>query len=168
MNIDLNLLQHQADFIDAPSDLFNDLADFTSQNPATEGVDYEILERGIGFPHTPESKARQSAVLKAHWAIHQKVGHPHTEECKARLSAKHMGKVFTEEHKKNISKNHSRIAPNIGIPPSEATRAKISASLTGVKLPDRTGRKRTPEQRARIAEGTRLAAARKRAEREQG
>jgi group I intron endonuclease len=65
---------------------------------------------------------------------------------KGRTSPK-KGLHLSEEHKNNISKSRK------GHSVSEETRQKIRSKLLGVKLPGRTGRKRTEEMKRRMSEG---------------
>lgn len=81
----------------------------------------------------------------------------HSEATKRKISEAKRGVKFAEEHKANIRKNHARLATNLGKPVSEETRNKISETLTGVPQLNRRGRKRTPEQCARISAGTKKA-----------
>lgn len=65
----------------------------------------------------------------------------HTEETKQKMSVSHKGKVFTEEHKANISKNHAAKRETGAYYQSEEYKQKMRDALTG--------KKRTPEQRER-------------------
>ena len=69
----------------------------------------------------------------------------HTEETKRKISESHKGKIFTEEHKKNMSLNHASKKETGSYYQSEEYKEKMSKSLKG--------KKRTPEsiERYRMA-----------------
>ena len=82
---------------------------------------------------------------------HPLYGQHHTQETREKMSKSHTGKKrapFTEEHKANISKsrtgeknpNFGKPAWNRGIPCPEATKIKISETLTGRERPDQSER----------------------------
>jgi hypothetical protein len=73
------------------------------------------------------------------------LGKPHSDDARKKMSDAGKIKLFTEEHKNNISKaNKGKPAPNKGIPISDETRKKLSEANKGEKHP-MYGKKQSPE-----------------------
>ena len=72
----------------------------------------------------------------------------HSEETKARMSATRTGRRHSEE---TLEKLRSRVPWNVGIPPSEVTRSKISSALKG-KRNLRKGHPNSEETKAKLSE----------------
>jgi len=84
---------------------------------------------GRGLIPSAETRAKMSA---ARIGNHNGLGYKHTDEARGKMSATRKGVPFTEEHRRKIGEANSRRVL------SEETKAKISASKKGVRLPPRT------------------------------
>ena len=84
----------------------------------------------LGKTHPVEARAKMSAALKG-----RNLGKPLTPETKAKMSLAAKGKVFSEEHKINISNSKKGNKHKLGIPHTEEAKQKIRASKIGGKNP---------------------------------
>lgn len=90
---------------------------------------------------TPEMKSKMAfavkRLLKGHFG-----GMHHTEESLIKMSEHHKGKIFTEEHRRKLSKaNSGKNNPFYGKTHSDVIRKKMSEALKGRTFTDETRRK---------------------------
>jgi hypothetical protein len=100
----------------------------------------------VGQTHTEETKKKMSESQKK---IVIRGGWKHSDEVKEKMSLAKKGKIFTKEHRRNISEaNRKRKFPESYIRPkiSEETRQKMSESAV------KRGQKMTAERKREIAQ----------------
>ena len=65
--------------------------------------------------NNPEGIARYTKNILENRCTTGMLGKEHSDETKQKMSASHLGKVFTAEHKENISKGHKKASDETGI-----------------------------------------------------
>ena len=110
-----------------------------------------------------EEKAREIRLKKSVSIIREKnpfYGRYHTEKTKNKIRQKKIGKKISEEHRKNIIKNHPHLSgsehPLFGRKISKIRRIKISAGLQGIPIDRWTDFKSPLIKRIRKNSETRL------------
>lgn len=106
------------------------------------------LGKNKGKKHTEEAKRKIGEASKGN-KTRFRSGHVLSEETRKKMSKSHKGKVFSEEHKANLRKNHTR--PMKGRTHSEETRRKMSEAHKGNK--NSLGHKASEETRKKMSEG---------------
>ena len=119
----------------------------------------------LGLRHTDETKQTMSEAQKLSYA--ERGGsplkdRPRSEQARAAISAGKLGKSHAPEHRANLSAScKGRISPRKGVKLSDETKARISASKSGIPQDPavvahrnavNTGKKRTEEQKKRMSE----------------
>lgn len=131
--------------LDDEIDLIEEHNTFNSGYNLTKGG-----EGKLGYIVSEESRARmkiahtgrkptekQLRVLRENAQKMKETGH--SDDVKKKISNSHKGKIFTEQHKKNISINHAAKKETGAYYQSEEYKQKMKRALTGIK--------RTPEQK---------------------
>lgn len=95
-------------------------------------IPHEETREKLRKSHTGKKPTeKQLQVLRSNAQKMKETGH--TEDTKRKISDAHKGKVFSEEHKKNISLNHASKKETVNFYKSEEYKHKMSASLKGKK-----------------------------------
>jgi len=116
----------------------------------TEEHKIKLSQANLGKKRTEETKAKMRQAG---------IGRRLSEETRAKISRSHMGKTLTEEHKAKIGKASLGNKYRLGIPHTDATKAKLHLASLG-RVPSEetraklrlssTGRHHTEETKAKI------------------